>query len=185
MKITETTIQGVLVLEPKVFGDHRGSFMECYNQQVFRSLGLDFSLVQDNQSFSREIGTIRGLHYQLAPKAQTKIVRVLRGAIFDVAVDLRQGSPTYGKWVGVSLSAENKKQLLIPQGFAHAFCTTAVDTEVFYKVDNFYAPECERGIMWNDPDLAIGWPTSEPVLSEKDTKYPLFQEAENNFTFSG
>jgi dTDP-4-dehydrorhamnose 3,5-epimerase len=181
MKFTKTPLEGVWVLEPTVFGDHRGFFMETYNEQKFREHGLNYVFVQDNHSLSAEVGTIRGLHYQLDPAAQTKLVRVVAGAIFDVAVDIRKGSPTYGQWFGVELSAENKKQLLIPRGFAHGFCTLMPNTEVVYKVDALYAPEHDRGILWNDPALAIPWPTGQPILSEKDKRHPVLAEADNNF----
>ncbi|RST74164.1 dTDP-4-dehydrorhamnose 3,5-epimerase [Siminovitchia acidinfaciens] len=184
MKITETDLKGVLIIEPNVFGDHRGWFMETYNESVFKNIGLDLHFVQDNQSFSAEKGTLRGMHYQLNPKAQTKLIRCTQGSIFDVAVDIRQGSPTYGKWFGIELNAENKKQLLIPKGFAHGFMTLTDNVEVQYKVDEFYAPECDRGIIYNDPDININWPINiKPILSEKDEEAPLLQEAENNFTY--
>lgn len=184
MQITETFIEGLKVVEPKVFGDHRGWFMETYNEESFHKAGIDISFVQDNQSFSATKGTLRGLHYQLNPKAQTKLVRCTKGAIYDVAVDIRENSPTFGKWFGIELSAENKKQLLIPQGFAHGFMTITDDVEVQYKVDNLYAPDCDRGILWNDPTIGIEWPLDiTPVLSEKDEKAPLLKDAEYNFTF--
>lgn len=184
MQIIETFIQGLKVVEPKVFGDHRGWFMETYNEEIFQKAGIDIRFVQDNQSFSATKGTLRGLHYQLNPKAQTKLVRCTKGAIFDVAVDIRKGSPTFGKGFGIELSAENKKQLLIPQGFAHGFMTITDDVEVQYKVDNLYAPDCDRGISWNDPEIGIEWPLEiTPVLSEKDEKAPLLKDADNNFTF--
>ncbi|BCJ87798.1 dTDP-4-dehydrorhamnose 3,5-epimerase [Effusibacillus dendaii] len=178
MKITETKLSGVFIIEPDVFEDHRGFFMESYNQEKFRGLGLDFNFVQDNQSLSVEVGTLRGLHYQLEPKAQTKLVRVLSGAIYDVAVDIRKNSPTFGQWVAVELSVANKKQLLIPKGFAHGFCTIEPNTMVFYKVDEFYSPEHDRGILWNDPEIGIPWPTDNPVLSQKDQIHPSLKNAE-------
>ncbi len=183
MKITKTKLDGVLILEPKVFGDHRGFFMETYNAKLFQEFGLDINFVQDNHSLSIPAGTLRGLHYQLEPKAQTKLVRCTRGAIYDVAVDIREGSPTFGEWVGVILSEHNKRQLLIPKGFAHGYCTLVEHTEVNYKVDEFYSPEHDRGIFWNDPALGIDWPVSDPVLSEKDQVHPLLKDAENNFSF--
>lgn len=184
MEITETFIEGLKVVEPKVFGDHRGWFMETYNEESFQKAGINISFVQDNQSFSATKGTLRGLHYQLNPKAQTKLVRCTKGAIYDVAVDIRKNSPTFGKWFGIELSAENKKQLLIPQGFAHGFMTITDDVEVQYKVDNLYAPDCDRGILWSDPAIGIEWPLDiKPVLSEKDEKAPLLKDAEHNFTF--
>ncbi|WP_369901761.1 dTDP-4-dehydrorhamnose 3,5-epimerase [Bacillus manliponensis] len=184
MKIIDTELLGVKVIEPTVFGDHRGWFMETYNDVKLKEAGIDLNFVQDNQSFSATKGTLRGLHYQLSPKAQTKLVRCTRGSIFDVAVDIRKGSPTYGQWFGIELSAENKKQLLVPKGFAHGFMTLTDDVEVQYKVDELYAPECDRGIIWNDEAIGIKWPMDiKPVLSEKDEKAPLLADAENNFAY--
>ncbi|HZG59611.1 MAG TPA: dTDP-4-dehydrorhamnose 3,5-epimerase [Anoxybacillus sp.] len=183
MKIIETRFKDAFLIEPKVFGDHRGFFMESYNDKVFKELGFNYEFVQDNHSLSVEVGTLRGLHYQLEPYAQTKLVRVIRGAIYDVIVDIRKGSPTYGEWQGFILSEGNKRQLLVPKGFAHGFCTIVPNTEVLYKVDNYYSPEHDRGICWNDPDLNIDWPTNSPILSEKDSKHPRLAEAENNFTY--
>lgn len=184
MKFTKTDLEGVIIVEPTVFGDHRGWFMETYNEENFRDVGINIKFVQDNQSFSAAKGTLRGLHYQLNPKAQTKLVRCTRGAIYDVAVDIRKGSPTFGKWFGIELTAENKKQLLIPKGFAHGFMTLTEDVEVQYKVDEFYAPECDRGIIWNDPQIGIEWPMDiKPFLSEKDEKAPLLKDADNNFKY--
>ena len=184
MNFIKTKLEDVIVIEPAVFGDHRGWFMETYSDSKMKEAGIDLTFVQDNQSFSATKGTLRGLHYQLAPKAQTKLVRCTRGAIFDVAVDIREGSPTYGKWFGIELSAENKKQLLVPKGFAHGFMTLTDDAEVQYKVDELYAPECDRGILWNDPDIGIEWPIEiTPVLSAKDEKAPLLNDTENNFVY--
>jgi len=184
MNFIKTQLEGVIVIEPAVFGDHRGWFMETYSDSKMKEAGIDLTFVQDNQSFSATKGTLRGLHYQLAPKAQTKLVRCTRGAIFDVAVDIRKDSPTYGKWYGIELSAENKKQLLVPKGFAHGFMTLTDDAEVQYKVDELYAPEYDRGISWNDPDIGIEWPMEiTPVLSAKDEKAPLLNDAENNFVY--
>ncbi|RXZ01502.1 dTDP-4-dehydrorhamnose 3,5-epimerase [Fictibacillus sp. S7] len=182
MNVLETSLSGVKVIEPKVFGDHRGWFMETYSTEVFKEAGIDIKFVQGNHSFSTAKGTLRGLHYQLNPKAQTKLVRCTKGAIFDVAVDIRKGSPSYGKWFGIELSAENKKQLLIPKGFAHGFMTLTSNVEVQYKVDELYAPDCDRGIIWNDPAIGIEWPIDiTPVLSEKDQKAPILEKAYNNF----
>jgi dTDP-4-dehydrorhamnose 3,5-epimerase len=184
MKIIKTTIPGVMIIEPTIFGDHRGWFMETYSKAKLNEAGINLNFVQDNQSFSAEKGTLRGLHYQMNPKAQTKLVRCTKGTIFDVAVDIRKNSPTYGKWIGLELSAENKKQLLIPKGFAHGFMTLTNDVEVQYKVDELYAPECDRGIIWNDPSIEIEWPIDViPILSTKDEKAPLLEDADNNFTF--
>jgi dTDP-4-dehydrorhamnose 3,5-epimerase len=181
MKVSETKLADVFIIEPKVHGDHRGFFVESYNSATFKKFGIDFPFVQDNHSLSVETGVIRGLHYQLNPKAQTKLVRVISGAIYDVVVDIRKSSPTFGQWIGVILSAANKRQLLVPRGFAHGFCTIVPNTEVVYKVDEYYSPECDRGILWNDPAIGIEWPTSNPILSDKDQKHPLLNDAENNF----
>lgn len=184
VEFTKTDLDGVIIIEPAVFGDHRGWFMETYNEANFLEAGINVMFVQDNQSFSAAKGTLRGLHYQLNPKAQTKLVRCTSGAIYDVAVDIRKGSPTFGKWFGIELSAENKKQLLIPKGFAHGFMTLTEDVEVQYKVDELYAPDCDRGIIWNDPQIGVEWPIDiKPILSEKDEKAPLLRDAENNFSF--
>lgn len=181
MNIIPLKLDGVFLLEPKVHGDNRGFFMESYNEEVMQSLGLNYNFIQDNHSLSAEPGVIRGLHYQLNPKAQTKLVRVLSGAIYDVVVDIRKNSPTFGQWVRVILSEYNKHQLLVPKGFAHGFCTLVPNTQVLYKVDEYYSPENDRGILWNDPTLGIDWPTSQPVLSDKDQRHPLLQDAEMNF----
>lgn len=184
MNFIKTKLNGVLIIEPNVFGDHRGWFTETYNQESFEKAGLSLNFVQDNHSFSAVKGTLRGLHYQMVPKAQTKLVRCTIGAIFDVAVDIRNESPTYGEWVGVELSAENKKQLLVPKGFAHGFMTITDDVEVQYKVDELYSPENDRGIIWNDPSIGIKWPMDiKPVLSGKDEKAPLLKNADNNFIY--
>ncbi|WP_424766484.1 dTDP-4-dehydrorhamnose 3,5-epimerase [Paenibacillus sp. sgz302251] len=185
MKIVETNLPGVKLIEPAVFGDHRGFFMESYNEQVAHANGIPFAFIQDNHSLSGEAGVLRGMHYQLAPKAQTKLVRVTAGAIYDVVIDIRKGSPTFGQWQGFILSAANKRQLLVPQGFAHGFCTLVPNCEVQYKVDELYSPEHDRGIAWNDPALAIDWPTSNPILSEKDGKHPVLADAEFNFVYEG
>lgn len=176
MKLVKTKLDGVVIIEPPVFGDNRGFFMESYNKRKFKEIGIELELIQDNHSLSTEAGIIRGLHYQSAPMAQTKVVRVLTGAIYDVAVDIRPDSPSFGEWVGVVLSEENKRQLLVPKGFAHGFCTLVPNTNVLYKVDEYYSPEHDKGILWNDPDLNIDWPTRNPILSEKDQKQPLFRE---------
>jgi dTDP-4-dehydrorhamnose 3,5-epimerase len=181
MKIIETKLEGVFIIEPNVFGDHRGFFMESYNANQFKTNGIDITFIQDNHSLSVEAGVLRGLHYQLNPMGQTKLLRVISGAIYDVAVDIRKNSSTFGLWVGVILSADNKRQLLVPKGFAHGFCTIVENTEVLYKVDQFYSPENDRGILWNDPALGIDWPTLKPILSEKDQKHPTFEKAEINY----
>ncbi|MFC4323380.1 dTDP-4-dehydrorhamnose 3,5-epimerase [Litchfieldia salsa] len=183
MNVIDTKLSGVKILEPKVFGDHRGYFMESYNKALFDEHGLNYEFIQDNQSLSSQVGTLRGLHFQLNPKAQTKLVRCITGAIYDVAVDIREGSPTYGQWVGVILSEHNKRQLLVPKGFAHGFCTIVPDTTVAYKVDEYYSPEQDGGIAWNDPALGIDWPTDHPVLSEKDKHHPTLAESKLNFVY--
>ncbi|OBR68417.1 dTDP-4-dehydrorhamnose 3,5-epimerase [Paenibacillus oryzae] len=184
MKLTTTQLDGVIIIEPTVHGDHRGWFMETYSESRLESEGVDITFVQDNHSFSAAKGTLRGLHYQINPKAQTKMVRCTRGAIYDVAVDIRKGSPTFGQWVGVELSEENKKQLLVPKGFAHGFMTLMENTEVQYKVDEVYSKEHDRGIRWNDSEIGIQWPLgTEPILSEKDEIAPLLGNAEYNFIY--
>lgn len=171
-------------MEPKLYGDHRGWFMETYSESKFDELGIQLTFVQDNHSFSATKGTLRGLHYQLNPKAQTKLVRCTRGSIFDVAVDIRKNSPTFGHWFGIELTAENRKQLLIPQGFAHGFLTLTDNVEVQYKVDELYAPDCDRGILWSDPSIGIKWPLDiKPILSEKDKNAQLLKNAEMNFWY--
>ncbi|WP_164667668.1 dTDP-4-dehydrorhamnose 3,5-epimerase [Virgibacillus doumboii] len=186
MKVKDTDLPEVKIIEPTVFGDHRGWFMETHNYTKLIEVGIEISFVQDNHSYSPLKGTLRGLHYQLNPKAQTKLVRCTKGSIFDVAVDIRKGSPNYGKWIGVELTAVNKQQLLVPRGFAHGFVTLTEDVEVQYKVDNDYAPDCDKSIIWNDQTIAVKWPIiTEPVLSDKDNNATTLQKAENNFTFEG
>lgn len=178
MQVSATAIPDVKVLEPKVFGDERGYFFEAYNQTSFdRLVEAQTAFVQDNQSRSAR-GVLRGLHYQIR-QPQGKLVRVLSGEIFDVAVDIRRSSPTFGRWVGVYLSAENRSQIWVPQGFAHGFCVTSAYAEVLYKTTDFYAPEHERSIRWDDPDLSIDWPVEgSPQLSEKDLRGVPFRDAE-------
>ncbi|MCL6457974.1 MAG: dTDP-4-dehydrorhamnose 3,5-epimerase [Gorillibacterium sp.] len=181
MNVTPLRLQGASLLEPVVHSDHRGSFMESYNEQIMNGHGIQTHFIQDNHSLSAEVGVLRGLHYQLGPKAQTKLIRVLSGVIYDVIVDIRQSSPTFGQWVGIILSEYNKRQLFVPKGFAHGFCTLVPNTEVLYKVDEYYSPEHERGILWNDPTLGIDWPVSSPLLSGKDQYHFLLKDAELNF----
>lgn len=181
MNIIPLKLESVYLIEPTLHRDSRGFFMESYNERKLRELGIQHNFVQDNHSLSVDPGVIRGLHYQLNPKAQTKLVRVTAGAIYDVVVDIRRGSPTFGQWIGVILSAHNHRQLLVPKGFAHGFCTLVPNTEVQYKVDEYYSPECDRGILWNDPELAIDWPVTNPVLSEKDKGHPFLKDADINF----
>jgi len=181
MNVIETKFDSVKLIEPVVHGDHRGFFMESYNEQTAAANGIPYRFVQDNHSLSVEAGVLRGLHYQLEPAAQTKLIRVISGEIFDVVVDIRRGSPTFGQWEGFILSAANKRQLLVPAGFAHGFCTLVPNCEVQYKVDAYYSPDHDRGIAWNDPALAIDWPTASPILSEKDSNHPVLAEADINF----
>lgn len=178
-------IPDVVEISPPKFGDERGFFSEVWKRSEFEAEGISIDWVQDNQSLSAEEGTVRGLHYQTPPFAQDKLVRVLRGAIYDVAVDIRHGSPTFGKWVGLELSADKWNQLLVPIGFAHGFMTIAPDTEVIYKVSAPYAPEHERSILWNDPELAIVWPAlgRPAVLSAKDKVAPAFAEQQPIFGY--
>jgi dTDP-4-dehydrorhamnose 3,5-epimerase len=169
MKATPLKIPDIVLIEPKVFGDERGYFFESFNQAAFnQAIGYEVQFVQDNHSKSQK-GVLRGLHYQLPPKAQGKLVRAVQGEVFDVAVDIRKDSPTFGQWVGVILSAENKRQLWIPAGFAHGFITLSETAELLYKTTDYYAPEYERCIAWNDPEIGINWPLDQtPVLSDKD-----------------
>lgn len=185
MKATSTKLRGIKIIDPVVHGDHRGFFMESYNSSRFIDNGIHNVFIQDNHSLSAEAGVLRGLHYQLKSKAQAKLLRVVSGAIYDVVVDIRRGSPTFGQWEGFILSSSNKRQLFVPQGFAHGFCTLVPNTEVLYKVDESYSPEQDRGIAWNDPALGIDWPLANPILSEKDSKHPLLAHAEINFQYEG
>ena len=175
MKITKTKLEGVVIIEPDVFGDNRGFFMESWNKKKMLEAGLDYDFVQDNHSKSTVKGTLRGIHFQKGDKAQAKLVRCVKGSVLDVAVDLRRNSPTFKQWVGVELSEENKKQLLIPRGFGHGFVTLTDDVEFLYKADNYYAPEEEGGIRWNDPDIGVEWGVENPILSEKDKINPLLK----------
>ncbi len=167
MQVEPTALPGVLIITPRVFADARGFFLESYHLEKYRAHGIEPVFVQDNHSMSVR-GTLRGLHFQLPPAAQAKLVRVVRGTIWDVAVDIRRGSPTFGQWVGVELSAANHRQIYIPIGFAHGFCVLSEEAEVLYKASNFYDPTRERGIAWNDPVLGIAWPVAEPLLSPRD-----------------
>ncbi|MEF8728426.1 MAG: dTDP-4-dehydrorhamnose 3,5-epimerase [Accumulibacter sp.] len=179
MIITATTIPDVLLIEPEIFGDERGYFFESFNARSFaRATGLELSFVQDNHSRSAR-NVLRGLHYQLPPKAQGKLVLVVQGMVFDVAVDLRQHSPTFGRWVGHELSGENKRQLWIPPGFAHGFLVLSQSAEFLYKTTDYYSPEHERNLRWNDPDVAVDWPLDEPpILARKDASAPLLAAAD-------
>jgi len=174
MEIIKTLIDGVLILVPRVFADDRGFFMETYHRERYIKSGITADFVQDNLSFSCA-GTLRGLHFQ-HPKGQAKLVQVLSGHVFDVTVDIRNGSPTFGQWIGIHLSDENKRQLFVSEGFAHGFCVLS-DTALFsYKCSDLYAPDCEGGVLWSDPDIGIEWPVKEPVLSEKDAVYPRLKD---------
>lgn len=182
MEIIETSIKDLLIIKPRVFGDARGYFLETYNQQQYINSGIDINFVQDNLSKS-SYGVIRGLHYQLHPHSQSKLVSVVSGAVWDVAVDLRKNSPTYGQWYGIELNEENHLRFFIPKGFAHGFSVLS-ETAVFsYKCDDLYNPTLERGLMYNDPMLNIDWkiPAEKALISDKDTKHPLFVDAEKNF----
>ncbi|WIG98100.1 dTDP-4-dehydrorhamnose 3,5-epimerase [Myxococcus sp. SDU36] len=175
MKVTPLELPDVLLLEPKVFGDDRGFFMEMFHAARYAAVGIPGPFVQDNYSRSAK-GTLRGLHFQ-EPQAQGKLVQVLAGAVYDVAVDVRRGSPTFGQWVAVELSADNRRQLWIPPGFAHGFCVVSDSADFHYKCTALYAPETERSVAWNDPDLSIAWPVSEPLLSPKDAQAPRLRDA--------
>ena len=177
MNFIKTDIEGVIVIEPKVYHDPRGLFFESYRKKLFVENGIKDDFVQDNVSSSAR-GVLRGLHYQIAPRAQAKLMRVLRGSVFDVAVDIRPRSKTFGKFFSITLSAENKKMLYVPKGFAHGFCVMEEGTEFMYKVSDYYSPEHERGVLWSDPSLAIPWPKLDCafVLSDKDRKYPGLKE---------
>jgi dTDP-4-dehydrorhamnose 3,5-epimerase len=175
-------IPDVILIEARIFEDERGFFMESYKSSDFAAHGIPRVFVQDNYSYSRR-GVLRGLHYQAKPKAQGKLVTVIRGEIYDVAVDLRKGSPTYGRWVGRVLAAEHHALIYVPIGFAHGFLVLSEDADVVYKVTEEYAPEFDRGIAWNDPDLAIPWPIKPPILSPKDATLPLIRQADHNFTY--
>jgi dTDP-4-dehydrorhamnose 3,5-epimerase len=181
--VEKTPLDGVLIITPDKFGDERGFFSETYNAPALEAHGVRYNFTQDNHSFSATPGTLRGLHFQSPPTAQTKLVRVTRGAVLDVAVDIRTGSPTYGQHVAVELSAKNWKQLLVPAGFAHGFCTIEPDTEFLYKVDAPYSPDDEGGLRWNDPDLGIEWPSvAGAVLSQRDTEWAPFAGFESPFS---
>ena len=175
MKISETALPGVLLLEPKRFGDDRGFFMEFFHARRYAEAGIPGPFVQDNFSRSAK-GILRGLHFQ-QPHAQGKLVQVFAGAVYDVAVDVRRGSPTFGKWVGVELSADNRRQLWVPAGFAHGFCVLSESADFHYKCTDFYSPATEQGIAWNDPDLGIPWPVTSPLLSPKDSAAPRLKDA--------
>ena len=174
MRFTETELTGVVLIEPQVFGDPRGFFMETYHRAKFEEAGIREVFVQDNHSRSAR-GVLRGLHYQVG-RPQGKLVRVVRGAVFDVAVDIRRASPTFGRWFGVELTEENRRMLYVPPGFAHGFCTLSEEADFLYKCTDLYAPDLDRGIRWDDPDLAIAWPIRDPILSQKDAALPFLRD---------
>jgi dTDP-4-dehydrorhamnose 3,5-epimerase len=174
LEILKTSIDGVLLIKPQVFGDSRGFFFESYTKRKYEQDGIDIEFVQDNHSKSSK-GVLRGLHYQIS-KPQDKLVRVVQGEVFDVAVDIRKDSPTFGRWEGFLLTGENMQQVFVPKGLAHGFCVISETAEFLYKCSDYYYPEDEGGIIWNDPDLKIDWPISAPLLSNKDKKYPRFRE---------
>ena len=183
MIVERLKIREIVAIRPDRHEDERGFFSETYSRRALAETGIDTEFVQDNHSLSVPLGTLRGLHFQAPPAAQAKLVRVVRGAIFDVAVDIRAGSPSYGRHVSCRLSAQEWNQLYIPAGFAHGFCTLEPDTEVIYKVSDYYAPEHDRGLLWNDPALGIEWPVSEPLLSEKDRSHPLLRQMPECFRY--
>jgi dTDP-4-dehydrorhamnose 3,5-epimerase len=183
VQVIDTEIPEVKVLVPRRFGDPRGVFCETYSKRTLASVGIHVDFVQDNESISTERGVVRGMHFQLPPFAQAKLVRVVRGSVFDVVVDIRRSSPTFGKHVTATLTGENWQQVYVPPGFAHGFCVLEPNTEVIYKVSNFYSPEHDRGLIWNDPDLGIKWPVSpaDAKLSEKDLRHPRLKDAKDLF----
>ncbi|OSP56819.1 dTDP-4-dehydrorhamnose 3,5-epimerase [Pseudoruegeria sp. SK021] len=185
MQIEPTSLPGVVVLTPRRFGDDRGFFSEVYSRKVLAGLGIDLEFVQDNHSLSRDVGVVRGLHFQAPPHAQDKLVRVGAGRVVDVAVDVRTGSPHFGQWVAVELSAENGKQLFIPKGFLHGFATLEPNSELLYKCSDYYAPECDGAVRFDDPDLAIDWGVdlTTAILSPKDAAAPLFKDFKSPFTY--
>lgn len=186
MRVLTTDLPGVLIVEPARFGDARGFFSESWNQRRFAEHGIDTAFVQDNHSMSDQVGTLRGLHFQRPPHAQAKLVRCGRGRLFDVAVDIRKGSPTYGHWTGCELSFENGRQLFVPEGFLHGFVTRAPETEIIYKCSDYYAPDCDACVRWDDPELGIDWGLEgDPVLSDKDSTAPFLRDLAAGFTWDG
>lgn len=181
MNIMRTELDGVFILEPKVFGDDRGWFTESWSKRTLETAGLTFEFFQDNHSYSAEKGVLRGIHFQNHPYSQAKLVRCVKGAVLDVAVDLQKNSPNYKKWVAVELSEENHRQLLIPRGFGHAFLTLTDHVEFLYKADQYYSSEHDRSIAWNDPELGISWPIGHPILSKKDLTAPLLRDSDINY----
>jgi len=185
LDVSQTGIPGLVVVKPRVFGDSRGFFLETYSRKAFAAAGLDYDFVQDNQARSGPRGVLRGLHYQRPPTTQAKLVWVTRGAVYDVAVDLRVGSPTYKKWFGIELSEDNFLRLMVPRGFAHGYVTLTEDAEFLYKVDAPYSPADDAGLAWNDPEISVAWPVADPVLSEKDARQPLLAASGSPFAWNG
>ena len=181
MKTSNTKFSEVLIIEPNLFEDNRGWFFESYTREKYLDLGISTEFTQDNHSLSIDKHTIRGMHFQLNPKAQTKLIRVSSGSIINFVVDIRTGSPTYGQYDSIALDSINKKHLYLPIGFANGFITLTENTEIIYKVDNYYSPEHDRSFRWNDPDININWPTDNPILSERDIKAPMLKDVDNNF----
>lgn len=183
MNVVKTDLPDVYIIEPKIFGDNRGWFTESWSKRKMEAAGFFYDFVQDNHSFSAEKGTLRGIHFQKGEYAQAKLVRCVRGAVLDVAIDLRKGSPNYKKWVAVELSEENKRELLIPRGFGHGFVTLTDNVEFLYKADNFYNYENDRSILWNDPEINVNWGIDNPIVSEKDLKAPLLKDSDIDFIY--
>jgi len=181
MKIEKTKLEGVIIIEPDVYGDERGWFMESYNKQRMQEFGIDVEFVQDNCSFSSQKGTLRGLHFQNKPNAQSKLIRCTQGKVLDVAVDLRKDSLTFKQWISVELTGENKKQLFIPKGFAHGFLTLSDNVEFQYKVDEYYSKDSDRSIRFDDPEINVDWQIEDPILSDKDKSAPLLKDSDCNF----
>ncbi len=181
MEFIKTKFKNAFLIKPKIFQDRRGFFLESYSWKKFKEKGIDNIFIQDNHAFSKEKGVLRGLHFQLPPHTQAKLVRVTAGAVFDVIIDLRKDSETFGQWQGFNLSAKNFQMLFVPQGFAHGYCALEKNTEFIYKCDNFYAPESDSGIIWNDPDLKIDWPIKKPILSEKDAQLGFLKDFKSSF----
>lgn len=184
MEVSQTGIPGLVVVKPRVFGDHRGFFLETYSREAYARAGLDYDFVQDNHARSGPKGVLRGLHFQLPPATQAKLVWVTRGAVFDAVVDLRKGSPTYRKWYGIELSADNFLRLMVPRGFAHGYVTLTEDAEFMYKVDAPYTPAQDAGIAWNDPEIGVSWPVADPILSEKDAVQPRLADVGSPFIYA-
>jgi dTDP-4-dehydrorhamnose 3,5-epimerase len=176
LEFQKTKIEGVFLIKPQVIGDHRGFFLETYREEEFLAVGIDVKFIQDNHSFSTENGVLRGLHFQKPPFTQAKLVRVIKGKVIDVVVDLRKFSPTFGQWESFELSEDNFQMLFVPHGMAHGFCLVTENTHFVYKVDNYYHADSDGGVLWNDPDLGITWPVENPIVSEKDSRLPIWKE---------